>query len=305
MRFSGNRYATAKRLRRHHGPVMAAWWAAEHGSSHPPGSEEREFWFSVHEILRKADRLLQKKKIRHHPGSVRAAIKSWGRFGHIKRNPPLTLDEAYEKAWAAWPTVQKILATDPDVSCVAFSPYDAINGRFYNLRKLPGLSSPISIGVHTGHFSFGGRFIPDRPEDMPAWVKIKFPFLTFGKTLIMQWPMFAHEFTHALQWESTGDFQPTYGDSIESYWNNPREFFAYQITIRAFVQQELEIIFKSKAGAKTASKKFKAIFKSPHVDIEGFKHYTPENAKRMLDYFDSLKNGATVAFVDRYKTLPE
>jgi hypothetical protein len=217
----GNLYATAKRLRRHHGPTMAAWWAAEHGSSHPAGSAERDFWFSVHEILRKADRA--KKKVRHHPGSVRAAMKSWQKFGHIKRNPPKLdkvvvryAERVYRDLIAAIESgkLKPKVIQEPNLKMIS------VKGEW--LYKLQMEYRPIDLTVSTS--SIGGRtFVPDERKK-PVEMVVK-----GGHDGLPYKSMFIHEFAHYLQAKHGIMLGTEHHKSVADYLDASEERDAYFI----------------------------------------------------------------------------
>jgi hypothetical protein len=78
MPYSGNRYATAKRLRRHHGS-KALWWAEEYATANR-GTKYGEHWAAVHDILKRAGKKNPPKAATSLLGIVAAWVSPTGVF---------------------------------------------------------------------------------------------------------------------------------------------------------------------------------------------------------------------------------
>jgi hypothetical protein len=191
MRFSGNRYATAKRLRRHHGS-KALWWAEEYATANR-GTKYGKHWAAVHDILKRAGKKnppkLDKVVVRYAERVYRdliAAIESGKLVGECLYVSPLGSNSTREE-WQyglQWHNrkIDLIVTTTSDGGAT-WAPDDK--------RK------PVKIEVQ-------GRKIPNRG-------------------------MFIHEFSHYLQSKHGLLTRPDPHASVADYLDTPNERDAYFI----------------------------------------------------------------------------
>ena len=212
MRFSGNRYATAKRLRRHHGS-KALWWAEEYATANR-GTKYGKHWAAVHDILKRTE----KKK---------------------KRNPP-KLDKVVVRY--AERVYRDLIAAIEDGKlvgeCLYVSPLGSNSTREEWQYGLQWHNRKIDLIVTTT--SDGGATWA--PDDKRKPVKIEVQ----GRKIPNR-GMFIHEFSHYLQSKHGLLTRPDPHASVADYLDTPNERDAYFIQ---FLSDE--VLPKLRYIAKTA-----------------------------------------------------